>query len=182
MTTDTNLGPDLRYDLEFTLEEAATGKTIEIEFPRLIKCNQCKGKGSIPQKVIFSLSCQACEGAGQITQPARIEVKVPAGVETGSRLRIPSMGDEDLKSGKIGDLYVVIAVAEHDVFRRTGSDLFATIKVTKAQLQSGAKVNFPTLTDGQKQLRIAPMTKSGQLFRVEVRECRDSSGKSEVIS
>ncbi|HWP56199.1 MAG TPA: DnaJ C-terminal domain-containing protein [Pyrinomonadaceae bacterium] len=168
MKTDTNLDPDLRYDLKITLEEAATGQTAQIEFPRLIKCNQCNGKGSIPQKKgFFSLRCLACEGARQITQATRISVKVPAGVENGSRLRIPSMGDDDLKSGKVGDLYVVIAVAEHDVFRRAGSDLFATIPVSKAQLQSGTKVNFPTITDGQKQLRVPPLTKNGQRFRVK---------------
>jgi curved DNA-binding protein CbpA len=177
MKTDTNLGPDLRYDLEITLEEAATGQTLQIEFPRLIKCNQCNGKGSIPQKRIFSLRCRACEGAGQITQATRISVKVPAGLENGSRLRIQSMGDEDLKSGKVGDLYVVVAIAEHDVFRRAGSDLFTTIQVSKEQLQSGTLANVPTLTDGQKRLTIPPMTKAGQRFRIKGQGMPTSEGQ-----
>jgi molecular chaperone DnaJ len=101
-----------------------------------------------------------------VEREKNMEVKIPAGVETGSRLRIAGEGEAGTQGGASGDLYVVIHVAEHEEFERQGSNLYSSIPVTFAQAALGAQVNVKTL-DGQQDLKIPAGTQTGTVFRVK---------------
>lgn len=192
-------GADLRYDLEITLEQAATGMTAQLRIPKLETCESCSGAGTAPgtrpetcqtcngagqvrfQQGFFSVSrtCGSCRGAGQIiTSPCdkcrgqgrverekQIEVKIPAGVETGSRLRMHAEGESGAYGGQPGDLYVVIHVAEHELFERQGNNLYASVPITFAQAALGAEVKVTTL-NGEDNLKVPAGTQTGTVFRV----------------
>src|SRR5918997_1701141 len=176
-------GADLRYDLEMSLEEAATGMTAQLRIPRLEGCEKCGSTGAAPgtqpepcatcngtgqvryQQGFFSVArtcatcrgagrvirtpCDECRGAGRVEREKQIEVKIPAGVETGSRLRIAGEGEGGAQGGPAGDLYVVIHVKPHETFERQGSNLYAAVPVTFAQAALGAEIEVPTLSGTQ---------------------------------
>ncbi|HBB95754.1 MAG TPA: molecular chaperone DnaJ [Blastocatellia bacterium] len=192
-------GADLRYDLEITLEQAATGMTAQLRIPKLESCETCNGSGAKPgtkpetcrtcqgagqvrfQQGFFSVSrtcstcrgmgqvisspCETCRGTGRIEHENSIEVKIPAGVETGSRLRLQAEGESGTLGGPAGDLYVVIHVAEHEQFERQGNNLYASVPITFAQAALGADVKVLTL-GGDESLKIPAGTQTGTVFRV----------------
>jgi len=193
-------GADLRYDLEITLEEAATGMTAQLRIPRLETCEGCKGVGAAPgttpescqtcggtgqvryQQGFFSVArtchacrgagrvigtpCTQCKGAGRIEREKSMEVKIPAGVETGSRLRVQGEGESGSNGGPAGDLYVVIQVAEHDRFERQGGNLYSSANITFAQAALGAEISVKTL-DAEQLLKIPVGTQTGTVFRLK---------------
>ena len=124
-------------------------------------CHVCRGTG----KVIKN-PCPDCKGTGRIEREKQLEVKVPAGVETGSRLRVTGEGEAGAQGGATGDLYVVIHVAEHDVFERQSSNLYEAIPITFAQAALGADVMVKTLIDGEEKLKIPMGTQTGTVFRL----------------
>ncbi|MGC2238509.1 MAG: DnaJ C-terminal domain-containing protein [Pyrinomonadaceae bacterium] len=167
MADKTNRGADLSYDLEITLEEAATGHETLIEFSRPLNCKQCDGNGHVSAIHKFPKSkCQACVGKGQIMQETKIEVKIPAGVETGSRLRINGMG-EGGSHRETGDFFIVLHIAEHEFFERQGANLYRGVFATSEQLINGAEIDIPTLIDGKQILKLPPMTETGTVFRIK---------------
>jgi molecular chaperone DnaJ len=194
-------GADLRYDLEISLEEAATGVEQKLEIPRLETCDVCEGKGaekgteaetcitcagsgqSRYQQGFFSVMrtcpncggagkiiknpCKNCHGAGRVEKEKTIEIKIPAGVETGSRLRVNGEGEAGANGGAKGDLYVVIHVAEHDLFERQGANLYAAHPITFAQAALGAEIKVKTLDGKEEDLKIPAGTQTGTVFRVK---------------
>lgn len=193
-------GADLRYDLEITLEEAASGKDEKLSIPRLETCAECSGsgteKGSHPETCItcsgsgqtryqqgfFSVMrtcpncsgkgqiiknpCKECRGAGRIEKEKQLEIKIPAGVETGSRLRVTGEGESGVNGGPSGDLFVVIHVAEHESFERQGANLYSAVPVTFAQAALGAEIKVKTLT-GEEDLKVPAGTQTGTVFRIK---------------
>ncbi len=193
-------GSDLRYDLEITLEEAATGKAEQMRIPRLETCEECSGtgaeKGTKPetcttcegsgqvryQQGFFSVArvcstcrgggkiiktpCKNCHGEGRIEKTRDLEIKIPAGVETGSRLRVVGEGEGGIGGGTSGDLYVVVHVAEHENFERQGANLYASVPVSFAQAALGAEIEVQTL-EGQEKLKVSPGTQTGTVFRMK---------------
>ena len=123
-------------------------------------CGTCRGMGQV-----INSPCQTCRGAGRVEQEKSIEVKIPAGVETGSRLRLQREGESGAYSGPAGDLYVVIHVAEHEQFERQGNNLYASVPITFAQAALGSDVRVKTLKDDQS-LKIPAGTQTGTVFRV----------------
>ena len=111
-------------------------------------CGQCRGTGKVSKT-----PCEKCRGAGRVEREKQMEVKIPAGVETGSRLRLAGEGEAGTQGGPAGDLYVVIHVSEHEVFERQGNNLYASIPITFAQAALGAETTVQTL-DGQEPLKI----------------------------
>ena len=192
-------GADLRYDLEISLEQAATGMTAQLRIPKLETCETCKGAGTAPgthpekcrtcegagqvrfQQGFFSVSrtcgncrgtgqvitspCEMCRGMGRVEREKQIEVKIPAGVETGSRLRLQSEGESGAYGGPPGDLYVVIHVAEHELFERQGNNLYASVPITFGQAALGSEIKVKTLS-GEDSLKIPAGTQTGTVFRV----------------
>jgi len=123
-------------------------------------CSTCRGGGQV-----ISSPCETCRGAGRVENEKSIEVKIPAGVETGSRLRLQAEGESGAYGGPPGDLYVVIHVAEHEQFERQGSNLYASIPITFAQAALGAEVSVDTL-NGAQPLKVPAGTQTGTVFRV----------------
>lgn len=123
-------------------------------------CATCRGTGRI-----IKTPCRSCKGEGRVEREKTIEVKIPAGVEMGSRLRITGEGEGGTQGGPAGDLYVVIHVAEHEEFERQGSNLYSSVPVTFSQAALGAETNVKTL-DGEQQLKIPAGTQTGTVFRL----------------
>ena len=123
-------------------------------------CGNCRGTG----RVITS-PCEKCRGAGRVERENQIEVKIPAGVETGSRLRLQGEGESGAYGGVPGDLYVVIHVGEHEDFERQGNNLYSSVPVTFAQAALGAEIKVKTLS-GENSLKIPAGTQTGTVFRV----------------
>jgi molecular chaperone DnaJ len=193
-------GADLRYDLEISLEEAASGMTAQLRIPRLESCETCKGSGAAEgtqpetcttcsgsgqvryQQGFFSVArtcsacrgvgrviktpCKDCNGAGRVEREKQMEVKIPAGVETGSRLRVQGEGEAGTQGGPSGDLYVVIHVAEHEQFERQGNNLYEAVPITFTQAALGAELKVKTL-DGEEKLKIPMGTQTGTVFRLK---------------
>jgi molecular chaperone DnaJ len=124
-------------------------------------CHVCRGVGRV-----IGTPCADCKGAGRIEREKSMEVKIPAGVETGSRLRVTGEGESGTSGGPAGDLYVVIHVAEHERFERQGSNLYSSVPVTFAQAALGAEVPVETL-DSQQTLKIPMGTQTGTVFRLK---------------
>ena len=102
---------------------------------------------------------------GRVLRQRTVDAKIPAGVETGSRLRLQAEGESGVQGGPPGDLYVVIHVAEHEEFERQGNNLYASIPITFAQAALGSEINVKTLNEDQS-LKIPAGTQTGTVFRV----------------
>jgi molecular chaperone DnaJ len=124
-------------------------------------CHACRGAGRI-----IKTPCTQCHGAGRVEREKQMEVKVPAGVETGSRLRVQGEGEAGTQGGPAGDLYVVIHVAEHEQFERQGSNLYEAVPITFAQAALGAEIAVKTL-DAEEKLKIPMGTQTGTVFRLK---------------
>lgn len=124
-------------------------------------CSNCQGKGQI-----IKSPCTKCRGAGRIEKERTIEIKIPAGVETGSRLRVSGEGEAGIGGGPSGDLYIVIHVAAHDSFERQGADLYSAVPVSFAQAALGADIKVKTL-DGEEDLNVPAGTQTGTVFRIK---------------
>ena len=124
-------------------------------------CDRCRGTGQIIDK-----PCPTCHGTGQVRKNRNIKVKVPPGVDNGSRLRLAGEGESGTRGGPPGDLYVYIHVKPHKVFKREGDDLICDIPVTYTQAALGDEFDVPTL-DGEARLKIPEGTQSGTIFRMK---------------
>ena len=145
------------------------------------KCSQCGGSGQITQtggRMKFNAQCPRCHGTGKnisdcpvchgegtVERTEPLEVRIKAGTRDGQRIRIPGKGNAGAHGGVPGDLYVIIRVGDHPVFRREGDDIYITVPVTATEAALGAKVEVPTI-DGRAQLKIPPGTQSGQKLRL----------------
>lgn len=124
-------------------------------------CNTCHGEGKI-----IDTPCTECKGKGIVKQKNNIHVKIPPGVDDGSRLRVPGEGDVGKKGGPPGDLYILIHVKKHPLFKRDGSDLIHEMPISFVQASLGDTVEAPTL-DGAVDLKIPSGTQSGTSFRIK---------------
>jgi molecular chaperone DnaJ len=123
-------------------------------------CPVCGGSGKAPGTI-----CPECRGEGVAQRSELISVRIPAGVDTGSKVRIPARGNAGRNGGPPGDLYISIEVPPHALFRREGADISVKIPITVPEATLGAKIEVPTLW-GKTTIRIPPGTKSGQKFRI----------------
>ncbi len=133
-------------------------------------CARCGGEGKIIQT-----PCSKCRGTGRAKVERKIHVKVPAGVDTGLRLRIAGEGEAGTKGGRSGDLYVDIYVQPDEMFERHGNDLLCKVPISFAQAALGAEIEVPTL-NGRVKMRVPPGTQSGKLFRLRGKGMPDVHG------
>ncbi len=133
-------------------------------------CPTCHGSG----KVIKD-PCDACHGEGRIQEHKTLSVKVPAGVDTGDRIRLSNEGEAGQNGGPPGDLYVHVHVKPHDIFTREGSDLYCEVPINIATAALGGTLEVPTL-DGRITLKVPPETQSGKLFRLRNKGVRSVRG------
>lgn len=123
-------------------------------------CSRCKGDG----RVIYH-PCPSCGGTGSKRMEKKIEVRIPAGVDTGSRLRLTGEGEPGRGGARAGDLYIYLKVKPHEIFQRQGADILCEVPITFAQASLGAEIEVPTI-DGKVRMRIPPGTQSGKVFRL----------------
>ena len=129
------------------------------QFSTVSACSTCRGEGKT-----IDMPCEKCKGAGKVKKVKKINVKIPAGVDNGSRIRISGMGAAGGRGGPSGDLYVVIFVENHKTFERHGNDIKMKVGISFPQATLGAEIKIPTL-DGKVKLKIPAGTKSGTVFR-----------------
>jgi molecular chaperone DnaJ len=123
------------------------------------RCRSCGGSGRV------GTPCTNCNGSGQIPSHETITVRIPPGVDTGYRMRVPRKGMGGRLGGPPGDLYLIIAVRPHELFHREGNDIVCRVPITVTEAALGAKIEIPTI-EGKTLLRIPPGTQSGQKFRL----------------
>lgn len=144
-----------------------------------VDCEACEGSGKSAARRLFRSDCPRCDGtgkrvvkrckkcggAGVLDRKETLKVRVPPGVATGQKLKLRGKGNQPKGGGKAGDLYVLVAVDEHPVFRRRGADLFAEAPLTFAEAALGTELQVPTL-DGTTRIRIPAGTPAGKIFRL----------------
>jgi len=121
-------------------------------------CSQCHGEGKF-----IPYPCKECRGLGKILKNKKIQIKIPPGVDTGSKLRIRGEGEEGEKGAPSGDLFVFVFVEPHDFFARDGDDVICQIPISFSQAALGAEIEVPTL-NGKKTFKIPRGTESGQIL------------------
>ena len=141
------------------------------QFISISVCPRCGGRGEVVEK-----PCENCGGSGKIRVSKRISVRIPAGVDTGSRLRIAGEGGAGERGGPSGDLYVVVHVREHEFFRREGSNLFCEVPVRFAQAVFGDEIEVRTIEGGKAKIKMPPGTQSNTVFRLKNRGMPDLRG------
>jgi molecular chaperone DnaJ len=122
-------------------------------------CPRCGGTGKA------QTTCPVCHGEGLVERTEPLEVRVKAGTRDGQRIRIAGKGNAGPNGGAAGDLFIIIRIGEHPVFRREGDDIYVNIPVAAWEAALGAKIEVPTI-DGRSQLRVPPGTQSGQKLRL----------------
>src|SRR6266576_1838289 len=150
----------------------------------VVTCSTCKGTGQVQRtggRLRFSQECPDCGGSGKRRPPCalckgkgvlpkteNVKVRIPAGVDTGSRVRIPGKGEGGRLGAPPGDLFIITNVGRHQYFTRKGDNIYVTVPLTVPEAALGAKIEVPTVA-GKAQLRIPPGTQSGQKFRLRRR-------------
>jgi len=153
-------GRDLEYPVEITLEEAYHGTNRTVTLQSHETCTGCKGTGRIG-----GLPCSVCRGTGVIPREKRLELKIPAGVKTGSRVRFSGQGEPGYSGGPAGDLYLIVNIRPHEIFERKDDDLFVKIDVPLLVAILGGEIPVPTLS-GKVLLKIPPETQNGKVFKL----------------
>ncbi len=133
-------------------------------------CPQCQGPGRV-----FEKPCRVCRGEGRRERATKIKLRIPAGVDTGSRLRSAGNGEAGFRGGMPGDLYVVLHVRPHAVFQRDGDDLLCEVPVSFVQAALGAEIEVPTL-DGAATLKVPAGTQPGNVFRLKNKGVKNVQG------
>ncbi len=123
-------------------------------------CPRCRGAGQTIEK-----PCHTCHGEGRVEKTGKIKIKIPAGVEDGTRLRSSGQGESGARGGAAGDLYVVLHVEPHEIFQREGTDLFCSVPISFARAALGGEVKVPTL-EGHAVLKVPAGTPTGKTFRL----------------
>ncbi|MEX0781974.1 MAG: J domain-containing protein [Dehalococcoidia bacterium] len=153
-------GQDIETPVEVSLDEAFHGTTRTVNLQSQEPCPTCGGTGEVAGAI-----CHTCDGMGQVLRPRRLEVKVPAGVKTGSRVRMAGEGRPGMNGGANGDLYLVVTVLPHPRFERKSDDLYVDIDVPYLDAILGGEVEVQTLT-GKVALRIPETTQNGRQIRL----------------
>lgn len=133
-------------------------------------CPSCQGAGQIVRE-----RCPDCRGQGRVEREKTIELRIPPGVDTGTRLRVNGEGEVGTNGGPPGDLYVVLEVKEHAFFERRGADLYCTIPLSITQAALGTELQVPGL-NGEEKLKIPEGTQSGAVFRIKGKGLADPRG------
>lgn len=153
-------GEDIEHSIEVTLEEAFNGTKRLLDLQTEMTCPACQGLGRVRNSM-----CSQCGGSGRVIKPRRLEVKIPPGVKDGSRIRIAGEGNPGV-GGPNGDLYLVVKVMPHPLFKREGDDLMVEVPVALTTAVLGGEVQVPTLKGTKLALRIPPETQNGRVFRL----------------
>jgi len=133
-------------------------------------CPACEGQGRVIEK-----PCRSCRGSGRRDKSAKIHLRIPAGVDTGARLRSTGNGDAGLRGGPAGDLYVVLRIKQHEIFDRDGDDLLCEVPVGIVQATLGSEIEVPTL-EGRATVKMPAGTQPGTIFRLKGKGVKNLQG------
>jgi molecular chaperone DnaJ len=125
-------------------------------------CPHCHGQGEV-----ISTPCEECKGSGLVKQKKKLKIKIPAGIEDGTSLRITGEGEAGRQGQPRGDLYIQVRVARHPFFERKGKDLYAEVSISLTQAALGARLAIPLLNGGQEVLKIPAGVQSGEVFKIK---------------
>lgn len=142
-----------------------------------ITCPRCSGRGKLANV------CPKCRGNGVVTKPEQVEVRIPAGTQSSSRLRVAGKGNSGARGGQPGDLYITIRVEPHAFFKREGDNIEIRLPITVSEAGLGAKIEVPTI-DGRALLKVPQGTQNGQRFRLRekgVENLRKSTRGDQII-
>jgi molecular chaperone DnaJ len=143
-----------------------------------LTCPKCEGTGRLRN------ACPNCHGDGRVSTPETVDVRIPAGAQQGSRLRVQGKGNAGTHGAPLGDLYITVRVDDHPFFRRDGDDIEITLPVRIDEAGLGAKIEVPTI-DGRALLKIPQGTKNGQKFRLRekgVANSRTSQRGDQIVT
>jgi molecular chaperone DnaJ len=124
-------------------------------------CPTCSGVGQIVKN-----PCKTCGGAGRVQKDRALNVNIPAGVETGTRIRLSGEGEAGLRGGPAGDLYIFIEVEDHALFQRDGMDLYCRVPVSMTRAALGGEVEVPTIDGGRSRVKVPEGSQSGRQMRL----------------
>lgn len=153
-------GHDLEAELEITLREAYAGGTKNVTLQLEDTCPTCAGTGVKNRQI-----CPTCHGTGRVLTSKTLEVRIPAGVHDGQRIRLLGQGGKGINGGPPGDLYLVAHIQPDEKFERDGDDLYIDVPVSMYTLILGGKVRVPTMT-GEVEMTVRPETQNEQLMRL----------------
>lgn len=165
-------GRDIEGDIMVTLEEARTGSVRSVSVKHAVVCGICGGAGQVGNRL-----CQTCAGSGRMAKTDTYQVKIPAGVREGQRLRVPGRGEAGSSGGTAGDLFLRVRLARHPDFEVEGSNLVYEVQLAPWEAVLGASISVPTL-NGPVSIRIPPGTQSGQKLRVRGHGLPERGGAS----
>ncbi len=163
-------GEDLETQVELTLREVLTGVTKRVTLREPKTCPSCSGSGNLRGRL-----CHVCQGSGTIAELKPIEVRIPAGVQDGTRVRVAGRGNPGANGGKRGDLYLLVAIHPDPVFRRQGSDIHVTLPVYPWEAALGTELTAPTLTEPVK-VKIPPGSKAESKLRLKGKGIPSATG------
>jgi DnaJ-class molecular chaperone len=163
-------GEDLETDVQLALREVLTGVTKRVNLREPQTCSTCIGSGRLRGR-----SCTTCQGTGTTMEHKTIEVRIPAGVQDGTRVRVAGKGQPGAYGGKRGDLYLHVAVLPDPIFRQQGSDLHATLPVYPWEAALGAEVTAPTLTEPVK-VKVPDGSKADSRLRLKGKGLPSATG------
>ena len=171
-------GSDLQQSITITFEEAAFGTKKQIHLNKYVECETCKGTGAAPgtsKKTcdkcggtgqINESPCKDCGGTGRVRKSVTISVDIPAGVDNDSVVSIRGQGEPGINGGPAGDLYIIVRVKPHKMFRRKGNDLWLDMPISFDQAALGAEITVPTL-DGKVSYKVPAGTQPDTVFRLK---------------
>ncbi len=156
----TRRGQDVETAVEVSLEEAFRGTSRTVSLQTTETCAVCGGSGEVA-----AATCATCDGVGQVARTKRLEVRVPQGVRTGSRVRVAGEGRAGTGGGPSGDLYLVVTVQPHSKFDRKGDDLNVEVPASYLEAVLGGEVEVPTV-DGRLMLKLPTLTQNGRQLKL----------------
>lgn len=154
-------GENIEQPVEVTLQEAYTGGMRNFNIQSTVPCTACQGKGQLLGK-----ACASCQGQGMLPKNRRIQVKIPPGVDNGSKIRVAGEGQPGPNGGPRGDLYFVITVKPDSLYERKGDDLYLDVEVELVTAMLGGQAAVPILDGRKLALSIPPETQNGTTFRL----------------
>ncbi len=125
-------------------------------------CPGCQGRGEIIEE-----PCPSCSGAGRVTKERTLSVNIPAGIDDGTRIRLPGEGEAGLRGGPTGDLYIFLSIKPHQIFQRDGADIFCKVPIAMTTAALGGQIEVPTVDGGVTRVKVPEGTGSGKQFRLK---------------
>ncbi|HRI38212.1 MAG TPA: DnaJ C-terminal domain-containing protein [Nitrospira sp.] len=163
-------GQDLETEVQLTLREVLIGVVKRVNLREPQACSTCHGHGMVRGR-----PCGTCQGTGRVTEHKTIEVRIPAGVQDGTRVRVAGKGQLGSDGGKRGDLYLQVSIATDPIFRRQGSDLHVALPIYPWEAILGADVTAPTLTEPVK-VKVPPGSKADAKLRLKGKGLPSATG------